>query len=322
MSELSTLVVFLVVTMAVVALTVYVAAKFVERRNPPVGEFLDVDGTRLHYFERGTAGGIPVVFLHGNATMLQDFALSEVFTSAAKSNQAIIFDRPGFGYSTRPRGRTWSASEQADVIAAALGHLKVGAVTLVGHSWGTLVAVALAERHPTRVRSLVLLAGYYYPTPRFDAALAVVGATPILGDLLRYTWTPVLGLIMLPFTLRAMFGPCPVAEPFKRRFPRLMMLRPWQLRASLEDGSLMLPSAAALQPGYSTLHVPTVIAAGTDDRIVDHSHSHRLHREVPGSRLELLPGIGHMVHHSAPDRVTAILNGVVGAEAKPPKHAL
>jgi hypothetical protein len=48
MSELSTLVVFLVVTTAVVALTVYVAAKLVERRNPPVGEFLDVDGTRLH----------------------------------------------------------------------------------------------------------------------------------------------------------------------------------------------------------------------------------------------------------------------------------
>ena len=125
MSELSTLVVFLVVTTAVVALTVYVAAKWVERRNPPVGEFLDVDGIRLHYFERG-AGGFPVVFLHGNATMLQDFALSEVFTSAAENSQAIIFDRPGFGYSTRPRGRTWSASEQADVIAAALGHLKVG----------------------------------------------------------------------------------------------------------------------------------------------------------------------------------------------------
>jgi hypothetical protein len=61
----------------------------------------------------------------------------------------------------------------------------------------------------------------------------------VLGDVLRYTLTPVLGLIMLPLTLRALFGPCDVPERFKRGFPRLMMLRPWQLRASLGDGAVM-----------------------------------------------------------------------------------
>jgi hypothetical protein len=63
--------------------------------------------------------------LHGNATMLQDFLLSEAFTSAAKQSRAIAFDRPGFGYSTRLRGRTWTASEQADVIAEALRRLNL-----------------------------------------------------------------------------------------------------------------------------------------------------------------------------------------------------
>jgi pimeloyl-ACP methyl ester carboxylesterase len=306
MDEWFSVIVWIVLLMAVLALLIYVAAKVVERRNPPVGKFLEIEGTRLHYFERGS--GLPVVFLHGNATMLQDFLLSEAFATAAKQKHAIAFDRPGFGYSTRPRGRSWTATEQANVIAAALRRLNLGPVALVGHSWGTLVAVALAERHPALVRSLVLLSGYYYPTPRFDAALAVVGAMPVIGDILRYTLTPLVGLVMLPFTLRLMFSPCPVVERFRREFPRLMMLRPWQLRASLGDGAVMLRSAAALQPGYGRLQVPTFIAAGGDDRIVDHWHSDKLHQHVHASRLEILHGIGHMVQHSAADEVAAIVH--------------
>jgi pimeloyl-ACP methyl ester carboxylesterase len=310
MGELTAPVVWIVLVTAVLALLVYVAAIVVEGRNPPIGKFLEIDGIRLHYFERGS--GLPVVFLHGNATMLQDFLLSEAFTSTAKQNRAIAFDRPGFGYSTRPRARTWTASEHADVIAAALRRLNFGPVALVGHSWGTLVAVALAERHPALVRSLVLLSGYYYPTPRFDAALAVVGAMPVVGDILRYTLTPLMGLLMLPVTMRVMFAPCPVPERFGREFPRLMMLRPWQLRASLGDGAVMLQATAKLQRGYRTLQVPTFIAAGGDDRIVDHWHSEKLHQEVHASRLQIIPGIGHMVQHSAPDHVAAIIDRAIG----------
>jgi pimeloyl-ACP methyl ester carboxylesterase len=310
MGELTTIAVWVVLLTAVLALLVYAAAKAVERRNPPIGNFLEVEGTRVHYFERGV--GLPVVFLHGNGTMLQDFSLSEAFISTAKQNRAIAFDRPGFGYSTRPRARNWTASDQADVLAAALRRLNFAPATVVGHSWGTLVAVALAERHPALVRSLVLLSGYYYPTPRFDAALAVVGATPVIGDILRYTLTPLMGLLMLPVTLRVMFAPCTLPERFGREFPRLMMLRPWQLRASLGDGAMMLQATAELQKGYSTLEVPTFIAAGGDDRIVDHWHSNKLHQEMHMSRLQIIPGIGHMVQHSAAEVVTAIINRAIG----------
>ena len=296
--------------MAVLALLVYVVSKAVERRNPPIGKFLEIEGSRLHYFERGT--GLPVVFLHGNATMLQDFLLSEAFASAAKQNRAIAIDRPGFGYSTRPRARAWTASEQADVIAEALRRLNLASVALVGHSWGTLVAVALAQRHPALVRSLVLLSGYYYPTPRFDAALAVVGAMPVIGDILRYTLTPVVGLLALPITLRVMFAPGPMPERFGREFPRLMMLRPWQLRASLGDGAVMLRSATELQGGYRALQVPTFIAAGGDDRIVKPSQSDKLHQDVRGSDLQIFRGVGHMVQHSATDQVAAVVHRSIG----------
>jgi pimeloyl-ACP methyl ester carboxylesterase len=203
----------------VLAFTVFVVSKIVEHRNPPIGKFLAIDGIRLHYFERGS--GPAVVYLHGNATMLQDFCLSDAFAWTALKGRAIAFDRPGFGYSTRPRARTWTASEQADVLAAALHRLNSGPTTTVGHSWGTLVAIALAERHPEIVRSVVLLSGYCFTRPRFDVVFAALGALPIVGDILRYTVTPVCGVCMLPVALRAMFGPCAAmaiaSDPRRRR---------------------------------------------------------------------------------------------------------
>jgi hypothetical protein len=65
-----------VVTSIVVALVASailnrVLAKMAERRYPPIGRFIVVDGVRLHYVERGT--GRPLVLLHGNGSMIQDF---------------------------------------------------------------------------------------------------------------------------------------------------------------------------------------------------------------------------------------------------------
>jgi pimeloyl-ACP methyl ester carboxylesterase len=303
MNELLSFAVLTALMTAVLALLVYAVAKAVEYRNPPVGKFLEIDDTRLHYFERGS--GAPVVFLHGNATLLQDFTLSEAFAAAATRGRAIAFDRPGFGYSTRPPARSWAPSEQADIIAEALRRLNCGPAEVVGHSWGTLVAVSLAERHPALIRSLVLLSGYFYPAPRVDAAVAAIGAMPVIGDIMRYTVTPVIGLLSLPVTLRAMFAPCPVSDRFRREFPRLLMLRPWQLRASLGDGAMMRQAAAALQPSYRALRMPISIAAGQEDRIVASWHSEKLHQEVQASHLEIIPGTGHMVQHSAPEQVAA-----------------
>jgi pimeloyl-ACP methyl ester carboxylesterase len=90
-----------------------------------------------------------------------------------------------------------------------------------------------------------------------------------------------------------------------------MMLRPWQLRASLGDGAVMFRSAADLQLGYEKLQVPVFIAAGADDRVVDHWHSKKLHEELRASQLEIILRVGHMVQHSAGDRVAGIINRVL-----------
>ena len=193
------------------AYNVYRARK-TEREHPPTGRFVTVNGVRLHYLERGE--GSPVVLLHGNVVTAEDFRTSGALDLLAKRHRVIGFDRPGFGYSDRPHGSVWSARAQADLLRDALDVLGIDRPIVLGHSWGASVALAVALNHPDDVSGLVLLSGYYYPTLRADVLLSSPPAIPILGDLLRYSISPLLGKLLQPRLLKGMFAPLPVPASF------------------------------------------------------------------------------------------------------------
>jgi pimeloyl-ACP methyl ester carboxylesterase len=175
---------------------------------------------------------------------------------------------------------------------------------VVGHSWGTLVALALALDHPDAVSGLVLFSGYYHPTLRADVPLFSLPAIPVFGDLIRYTVGPLLGAALLPLAAKGMFSPLPVPERFAKGFPYGLPLRPSQIRAEAQDTATMVSAVRAMQRRYRELQMPVVIMAGTDDRVVDHRrHSIPVHHEIPQSVLRLVPGVGHMLHYAVPEQV-------------------
>ncbi len=175
---------------------------------------------------------------------------------------------------------------------------------MLGHSWGSLVAVALALQAPHLVRSLVLASGYYYPTLRADVVLFSPPAIPVLGDVMRHTVSPLIARLILPGLIKAMFAPADVPARFDAQMPKELMLRPSQLRAAAEDAALMTPVSMELQGHYRDLTQKVVIITGADDQIADVGRqSERLHRDVPRSDFIVVPGMGHMIHHLAPDRV-------------------
>jgi pimeloyl-ACP methyl ester carboxylesterase len=177
-------------------------AQKAQRDNPPKGHFIEVDGVRLHYVERGK--GRPLVLFHGNGSMIQDFESSGLIDLAAKNYRVIVFDRPGFGHTSRPRDVVWTPEAQADLFANALDRLNVQQAIVLGHSWGASVAVALAIKRPalsrpcTRVRIL-------FPTARTDVLALSVPAIPGLRDIFSFTISPVVRL-MWPALLRKMFA--------------------------------------------------------------------------------------------------------------------
>ncbi len=302
--------------LATSALMVRQRTREVERANPPIGNFVEVDGVRLHYIDRGE--GQPLVLLHGDGSMLQDFQLSGLIDMAAKNYRVIAFDRPGYGYSERPRTTIWTPQAQAKLLHRALQWLGIRQPIVVGHSWGALVAVALALDFPDDVKSLVLLSGYYYPTARLDAPLFSPPAIPVIGDLIRYTVSPWIGRMIWPAMKRRIFGPAPVPERFESGFPIWMMLRPSQMRATSADNALLIPAAFSLRHRYHELTMPVVIMAGDSDRHADyHRQSERLHEELPHSTLHITRGAGHMLHYVAQHEVMEAIHQAataVGAE--------
>jgi pimeloyl-ACP methyl ester carboxylesterase len=279
-------------------------AKQAERANPPIGRFVEIDGVRLHYTDTGH--GPCVVVLHGNTVPLQDFEASGVIDRLAENHRVIAFDRPGFGYSDRPRNRMWTAQAQAALLQRALLDLGIEKPTVIGHSWGTLVALALAVDFPEQVRGLVLISGYYFPSARLDVAMTAPAAVPVLGDVLRYTVSPFMGRLMLKQTVKAMFAPATMPDDFFDAMPREMLLRPSQIRATSEDAAFMIPAAARLRAHYPSIDVPVRIFAGVGDKIVDpESQSARLHGVLPNSTLEVELDAGHMVHYKIAGLVCA-----------------
>jgi pimeloyl-ACP methyl ester carboxylesterase len=209
--------------------------KRVERDNPRRGDLIQVDGVDVHYVESGTSGPV-VALLHGNGVTLEDWFASGLFEELSKSSRVIAFDRPGFGYSTRPRKRIWSPAAQADLLALALKSLGADNVTVVGHSFGTMVAIELAQRHAELIQALVLMSGYYYPSARVDSVVGSIPALPIVGDIDRYTVAPLFGAALRPVVERKLFAPAAVASSW-RNFPFAMTLRPSQLRAEAAEVS-------------------------------------------------------------------------------------
>lgn len=279
-----------------------VSADRAERRHPPLGNTALIDGVSVHYLEAGS--GRPLVLLHGNGAMAEDFVISGLFDRLAQSYHVIAPDRPGFGHTERPRDRVWGAKAQADLVRGLLDHLGLRNPIVLGHSWGTLVAISLALETDALLRGLVLLSGYYYPTLRPDVVALSGPALPLVGDVMRYTVSPLLGRAMAPALFKHIFAPCPVPSRFKDRFPTDLALRPWQIRASAEDTAMMVPAASRLHERYSDLRLPVAIMAGAGDLVVSpHDHAVRLRQDIRGSALQILPGIGHMIHYAAPDAI-------------------
>jgi pimeloyl-ACP methyl ester carboxylesterase len=278
----------------------------VEREHPPTGKFIDIDGVRLHYIEQGE--GPVLVLLHGNLVMAEDFRYSGLLDKLAQSYRVIAFDRPGFGYTTRPRDVTWRVDAQARLLHQALQQLNASEYLVLGHSMGTQVAVAMGLDQPARVRGLMLLSGYYYPGVRLDVPLAALPALPVIGDVMRHTVSPLFGRVAWPLTAKAMFAPGEVPDSFRQE-PPWMALRPSQVRATAAEAALMVPGAAALEGRYAELEMPLLIMAGQGDRVVDpEAHSGRLHKTLPDSELIMLPGLGHMLPHLAQEDIASAVD--------------
>jgi pimeloyl-ACP methyl ester carboxylesterase len=167
------------------------------------------------------------------------------------------------------------------------------------------------------VAGTVYLAPVTHPWPGGQIAWYYgPAASSWFGHLMTRTITTPLGTLALDAVVRAVFAPKEPPLDYAERARIPLALRPSVFQANAEDVAGLYAAVTAQQPRYRAIRVPTVIISGDADTIVwTDVHSRGLAREVPDARLIVLPGVGHMPHHAAPDVVTAEIERLAAATA-------
>jgi pimeloyl-ACP methyl ester carboxylesterase len=304
--------------------TVYMARK-VEALLPPTGRFVDVPGARLHV--REFAGGDPdapaLLLVHGLAGQLDHYTFG-VTDRLAGHYRVIAVDRAGSGHSTRAPGTPADLYTQADMLAALIDELGLERPFVVGHSLGGALSLALALRHPERVRGLALIAPLTHmqeKVPPVFEGLTIL--SPLWRNFVAWTLATPAQIKNTRATLDQVFGPEPVPHDFATRGGGLLALRPSAFLSASDDLRALPDCLPTQETRYGELNLPVSVLYGKDDRILDwKAHGQALVDKVAGARLELVEG-GHMLPLTNPEATTAfILDAVGGCHRSRPAAAV
>jgi pimeloyl-ACP methyl ester carboxylesterase len=292
--------------MAGLALFTAWTAQQVEKKLPPRGRFIDIDGARIHYLDEGT--GPTLLLVHGLAGQMHNFTYS-LLAKLRHDFRVVILDRPGSGYSTRPANASAAISAQARIISSFCEELKLGRPLIVGHSLGGAIALALALNHPERVAGLALLAPVTHRPervpPPFDG---LVIASQLLRRLIAWTLATPVSITNRERALATLFGPEPVPHDFAVRGGGLLNLRPCSFIGASTDLMATYEELGEMPARYKDLTVPVGVLYGTDDRILDPAtHGKGLAAKVLAADLELIEGGGHMILITSADHAAAFV---------------
>jgi pimeloyl-ACP methyl ester carboxylesterase len=273
----------------------------VEKRLPPCGKFITVDGARIHYIDEGS--GPPLVLIHGLGGQMHNFTHS-LLERLRRDHRVIIIDRPGSGYSTRPPHGSAALAGQAQTIAHFVDALGLHRPLVVGHSLGGAIALLLALDHPDKVGGLALLAPATHPAktvPPLFRGLYV--HSPLRRRLMAWTFAIPMSIVNRDLVLGTVFGHGAVPADFAIRGGGLLTLRPRSYIAASADLIAAIEGLPSLPGRYGDLKVPVGILFGSGDLLLDHAvHGAGFAEKVPAAHFELIDQDGHMIPITSADQ--------------------
>jgi pimeloyl-ACP methyl ester carboxylesterase len=289
-----------VMVLVIAGLVLFAAfiTRAVEKTVPPLGQFIDLDGARIHFLDRGR--GPTILLIHGLTGQMRNFTHSLV-DRLTDEFRVIAIDRPGSGYSKRAPGSSAGLTAQGDLIVKFMHAMGLERPLVVGHSLGGAIALAIALDHPECAGGFALIAPVTAPQQRVP--------TPFRALVIQSSWRRkiVAWTIAIPVairrgeeTLAIVFGPDKPPADFATKGGGLLGLRPRNFIGGSEDVIGAAVDLPKLVERYPSLTVPIAILFGTDDGILDYqSNGTMMQKKVPGLTLELVPG-GHMLPVTAP----------------------
>lgn len=271
-----------------------------------LGRLSTLAGLEVFHLDTGPADARrAVLLLHGFPSSGLDWRQT---LPALAGRRTIVPDLPGFGLSQKPADYGYSLFEQAEVVELLLRELGLAEVDLVAHDMGTSVACELCARRERGLlgvvlRSLLLMNGSVH--------IELARLTPsqrLLRSPLGHAFTRLASERVFRAQLRRILGQ-PVAEEELAAMWALIRHR---------DGHRRLPQTIAYVGerrrfarrwigALTRLDIPVRVLWGPEDPVAVKAIAERLAAEIPGARLEWLPGLGHYPQLEDPTRTGAAI---------------
>lgn len=249
--------------------------------------FLDVNGTRLHYLSEGE--GPTIVLLHGLGGT--SGVWRGVMNTLTTNHHVVAVDLRGHGRSA-PILKPVTIRDFADDVLALLDALDLPAVTLVGHSFASLIAQMAAAVRPSSIDNLVLVGGMSWLDP--DARDAYIDRAELVEQ-------EGLDAIADAWITSALAPRTHAHSPQLSGLTREMLERndPASYAAACRAISKYQPIA------HEDLGQPTLLLVGDHDRSTPVAMSEELHAAIPVTRIEVIPSAAHWAMLDQPDWISA-----------------
>ncbi len=269
---------------------------------------------RIHGYDRAfvMAGTGPVLLLlHGIGMNHKTWA--PVLPALARNFTVIAPDLLGHGESDKPRA-DYSIGGYANAMRDLLTYLNIPAATVVGNSLGGGIAMQFAYQYPEMTERIVLVAsgGLGRSVNPIIRVMTVPGSGPLLAlavnPLVRKVTVPAMALLArsgLPAT-QDVPGLMEAYEALADDHSRTAFRH--VLRAAVDWRGQVI---TMIDRAYLARSVPTMVVWGDRDLVIPVKHAYSAHGLLPGSRLEIFAGAGHMPHEDDPERFATALTDFV-----------
>jgi pimeloyl-ACP methyl ester carboxylesterase len=302
--------VLLLVVAVVIGLVIFTAnvARKVTEAFPAPGQFMEIDGQRIHYVDKGQ--GPAIVMIHGLGGNLMNFSYA-LGDRLAKDHRVIMVDRPGSGHSVRPKGTPANLFAQAGTIAALIRNLKLDKPVLVGHSLGGALSLAISFEHPDCAGGLALIAPLTHAreeAPPVFKALNI--ASPLMRTIIGWTLATPLSIVNRDKVLAEVFGPEAAPADFATRAGGLLGARPVAFYNTATDFMSVSEDMPAIMQRYASIGYPIGMLYGKGDRLLDYRiDGEGLKAKCPALDLRVMEG-GHMLPITVPDPCETLIRDI------------